>query len=155
MGWEKAIFNWLGAGRYNPTPPTLTPGSLGELQLDANGSLKVRFADPLVQWVDPTSLASSCLVKSSAGSLYQLFGSNEGYSKTWVQIFDLSSVPEGGGEGGPVPRFTIPVEANSTFSLELPRGRSFTNGIVWVASQYAASYSPDYYAQIWANAEFV
>ena len=30
MGWERAIFNWLGAGRYNATPPTLAPGALGD-----------------------------------------------------------------------------------------------------------------------------
>jgi hypothetical protein len=154
MGWEKAIFNWLGAGRYNPAPPTLTPGSLGEFQLDANGSLKVRFADPLVQWVDPTQLASSAVIKDAAGSLYQLFGSNEGYNKIWVQIFDASSVPNGG-EGSPSPISTIPVEAQATFSLELPRGRSFATGIVWAASQSPASLSRDMYAQIWANAEFV
>jgi hypothetical protein len=154
MGWETAIFNWLGSGRYNATPPTLAPGSLGEFQLDANGSLKVRFADPVVQWVDPTSLAAGGVIKSSAGSLYQLFGSNEGSNKTWVQVFDATSVPNGG-EGGPTPIFTIPVEAQATFSLELPRGRSFASGIVWAASSSPALLSRDMYAQIWANAEYV
>lgn len=154
MGWEKAIFNWLGSGRYNPTPPTLSPGALGEFQLDANGSLKVRFADPRVQWADPTSLASSGIIKTSAGTLYQMFGSNEGYTTTWVQIFDAAAIPNGDGEGGPVPLFTIPVEPSATFSLELPRGRAFANGIVWAASQAPASLSFDPYAQVWVNAEF-
>lgn len=72
------------------------------------------------------AVASSLVVKASAGTLFGLSGYNSKASAQFIQIHDSATLPT----DGAVPKIVITVPASSNFSMDLGiYGRRFTNGI--------------------------
>lgn len=152
MGFSDTIFQWLGLARYNGALPSLVDGSTGELQCDAHGRLRVVTLEEdagATDWTDATALGASGTIRGSKGVLYQVFGSNEGANKRWLQLFDATTTPT----NGTIPRFVIPVDPAKTFSFALGHGRPFALGIRWAVSSTAATLTLDSGATFWVNAE--
>jgi hypothetical protein len=83
-----------------------------------------------------TALASSLVVKASAGTLYMITGYSARASAQFIHVYNAASLPSDGGV--PVMVFTVPAQSN--FSLDLGRyGRHFTTGIVIGNSTTAAT----------------
>jgi hypothetical protein len=151
-GWNDTVFQWLGLGRYTATAPSLLEGQAGEMQVDQRGRLRVVTAGEdmsAAAWADTTALTYMLAARTSAGSLYQIFGSNEGGAKRWVQVFDSTTLPA----NGTIPKLSIPVDAGKTFSVSLGHGRKFTAGIRIAVSSTAPTLTVDTGALFWMNAE--
>lgn len=148
------IFQWMGFARYNTSPQVTANGQPQELQSDVNGNLLVNVASyggaSPASWTDTVNTYQQ-VVKNAAGKLYSMSGSNEGTTKRWIQIFDAVAVPS----NGAVPKMQLAVFAGGTFSIDLPRGRAFSSGIVWAISSTTASLTIDNAATFFVNAEAV
>lgn len=95
--------NTIGAA-YNASPPTLSDGTAGWLQLDSVGSLRVTGtvssgADAASTVISTAALASSLVVKASAGNLYSFevaADSTLSAAAWWIMIFNATSLPSDG-----------------------------------------------------------
>lgn len=152
--WLRTIFRFLAFGRYNTTPPSASDGDAVPLQCDASGNLKVAVVSGgggSTTWNDQASAAyvAARAVKAAAGSLYQLFGFNNGSSDRYLQVFDSATEPAPGTK----PVFSFPVPAGQSFSLDLPRPRAFSTGIYVAASTTGHEFTEDGAALFFFNAE--
>lgn len=154
MALADALFKWVGHGRYNAVKPTLVSGATNELQVDRAGRLLVTTLQEdtaVTLWADPVATANRGNVRTGPTTLYQVIGSNEGAAKRWIQVFDAAADPA----NGAIPKFSVPVEAGRSFSLELgARGRSFPTGIRWAVSTTAMPLTLDAGGVFLVNAEY-
>jgi hypothetical protein len=91
----------------NPVPVVLSPGSAG---------LQVKTA----------ALASSKVIKASAGTLYHVVVSNTKASAQFCQIFDSATLPS----EAAVPLVSFKLPAGDARSYDVQDGMPFTSGIV-------------------------
>jgi hypothetical protein len=129
MSWPDTIFKWLAYGEYNLTLPTTTTGNPQRLQCDKNGRLLIAKQSD-TSYVRSTSLENSHVVKTSAGTLYELHGFNDGSVTLYLMLFNTTSVPANG--TAPLERFRIPAGGSIAYSPGQPI--SLGTGIVWAAS---------------------
>lgn len=152
-------------GVYNSTPITLTNGQRGDLQLDANGYLKVReqyaasYEDNTnqvaktienllsgVSTYSPTVFtnygANATLnVKATAGNVFSIYCQNTNASVRYIQIHNTTTTPGGGAI--PVVSFMIP-GSGAVFidHTMLPAGGAyFSTGIAFAFSTTAGTYT--------------
>lgn len=97
-----------------------------------------------------SALAASLVVKASAGVLLGFQGVNTSGSAQYIQVHDAASLPA----NGAVPKLVITVPAGENFSLDLSRGRVFTNGIVICNSSTAATKTIGS-ANCWIDAQYL
>ena len=133
--WTKTIFKFLTLGRYNTTPPTLANGDAGELQVDANGNLRVAVAvgaadsevDP--QWYATGNAGAASGVVVATPRIFRMaYGINTGPNARAIMFFDSATMPS----NGTVPKHLVLVPAGEMFSITAPQ--RFTTGICWAAS---------------------
>lgn len=158
MAWLNNVFNFLAGGQYTQAPVAVTTGTTAPLLIDAYGRLvtvSVGAGTPVAtggsSFYDTTVLAPSGVIKASSGSLYLVVGANESANKRWLMLFNATSLPV----NGTAPVYQFPVPTLAPFSLDLPRGRTFSTGIVWAASSTAATLTVDVATPFWLNAEYV
>lgn len=135
-------------GKYNSTPPTLTDGQRGDLQLDSAGNLKVNLATQLDETNDKvqaalkasatatgcdtyfstTLAATATSVKASAGSIYGWDISNGGGANLYIQIFDLATGSVTPGTTTPKMSILVPAGGGNdkTFSAPITFGTAMT-----------------------------
>lgn len=104
------------------------------------------FLGPLIG-VDPAAPSALVASQNISGPCYfkQIFGSNEAGAQKWVQIYDFATVPGAGQTGF---KYEINVPAGATFSLDVRTederaGDFFFNGVVWVVSSTAGTFTAD------------
>ena len=85
--------------------------------------------------INTSALAASLLIKSSAGRCYEIRGYNNKATPQFIQVHDAASLPADASV--PEEVFTVPATAN--FTIEFPRGKSFTVGMVVCNSSTAAT----------------
>ena len=155
--WLGTVFNFLAGAQYSSNPTPIADGSTGPLLVDKYGRLVMVAVGPgsavssgANTWRDAGAYANSGVVKASAGTLYLLFGPSGSASKRWLQIFDLAAVPA----NGVAPIFEVPVSPGAVANLDLPRGRSFVNGICWAGSTTSGTLTVATDTPFWINAEY-
>jgi len=74
--------------------------------------------------VNSSAYEAGRIIKSSAGTLFSLFGYNSGPAQ-FIQVFNTTSVPA----NGVAPIIVFPVPSNSGFFFELKNGIPFATGI--------------------------
>lgn len=160
--WTTQVFNFLVQGQYSTAPPAISPGSTGPLLMDNQGRLVVVVNAPgsapstglsggTTSWYDTVALAATGTVKGSAGTLFQLFATNNGTSTFFLQVHDTVGAPT----AGAIPRFSFPLTPGQVMSVDLARGRAFANGINWVNSTTSATYTATASNTFWVNAEYI
>ncbi len=141
-------------GKFNTTPPTLTNGQRGDLQLDSVGNALVSLntlisgedqTNNLLQTVNKplavntytpdadtsTAAEASSITKASAGVLYGGTFSNGNAATRYWQFFNSTTLPA----DATVPVITIEVPAGKTAAVDFSQmGRFFSTGIVWCNS---------------------
>ncbi len=145
MAWLDTVFKFIGLARYNTVTPALTNGQTSELQCGSDGRLLVNTQATNTVWSDAGASTSEKVIKASAGKVYQIFGRNTGATAKYIFIFNHAA------SGGSRPTNTstaemfvpIKVNAGESFSLELPRPRSFATGLYWGISSTDASFTYD------------
>lgn len=85
--------------------------------------------------INTSALASSLIVKASAGRLYRVKVHNNLAGTQFIQIHDAASVPA----NGAVPEIIYLAPASTSFEIPIPEGMSFTTGIVITNSSTAAT----------------
>lgn len=128
-----------------------TTGDYEPLSTDSTGRLRVYDANlvPTIANATTSALATSVVVKASAGTLYGL----QGYSTTaqFIQIHNATSLPA----DATVPVVTFPIEANKPFSLDFGRfGRAFSTGIV-ICNSTTGPTKTIGAADTWVDAQYV
>lgn len=161
VSWTSTIFKWLAHARYNLTPSTAADNGVHELQCDSKGALHVRIqaegpesgTSGASSWSPPATNAYEYrrAVKASAGILRHIEGFNNGASTRYFQVFDSPTEPS----ANTVPKLCFSVAANTNFSWDLARGRSFTTGIYVGVSTDGTGYVVDAAATFFFVAEYV
>lgn len=132
MAWTDTVFKMVTLLRRNTITPSIENGATSELQCDGQGRLLVNAQSPNTIWADGGTSAATKTIKGSSGRLYQIFGRNVGTAATYIFVFDAVTKPA----NGSLAEMFVPVkvEGGAAFSIDLPRPRSFANGLTWAAS---------------------
>lgn len=141
-------------GRYNVTPPTLTDGQRGDLQLDAAGNTKITLAtllagenlttnrfnvEPIYSFLNITTNTTTT-VKSGAGTFAGFTVNNNGFTTAGtIKIYDNTA-----GSGTLIGTWTIPIQppgttllATTFFPPALMLNASFSTGLTIVTATTA------------------
>ena len=130
-----------GGVANNSVPTAVAAGDVSRHWTNLNGAMATAAYPENISAFAPTNatstaLASSLVVKASAGTLYMITGYSARASAQFIHVYNAASLPSDGGV--PVMVFTVPAQSN--FSLDLGRyGRHFTTGIVIGNSTTAAT----------------
>lgn len=114
--------------------------------------LPVSFSTPSTYWNPTTvgSLANSGVFKNSSGKFYQLIGFSDKSSRRYLMLFDSATVPA----NGALSWTCLSVPGGGTFSIDLPRPKSFSSGLSWAVSTTPNILTIDVTAgSFWAQAE--
>lgn len=114
--------------------------------------LPVSFSTPTTYWNPATigALSNSGVFKNSSGKFHQLIGFSNKSTKRFLMLFDSASVPADGAASW----VCLNVPAQGTFSIDLPRPRSFASGLSWAISTTPDTLTIDTAAgSFWAQAE--
>lgn len=163
MSWTDTVHKFLAHLTYNATLPTYTDGQTAEAQSDSRGRLIVSVGAATVPtsttagttWSDTLAADDKGTIVGSAKSLlFAQFQSTHG-SPGWIQLFNLAAHASLS-SGVTVPTMVpIPIAANGTVNIDLPRGRAFSAGIVWAFSSTPLVYTADAAATIVVSAEYI
>lgn len=124
------VKGWLtGLGAQADAAATSGDGSLIALVKGVRSLLTTYFATPVN--ASTTALASSLVIKASAGTLWGLQGYHSGAAVGYIQLHNTTTVPI----DTAVPVVVIKVPAGESFSIDFGRvGRKFATGITAVLS---------------------
>lgn len=94
--------------------------------------LPISFSVPTTTWAPTTigSLTNSGVFKSASGKFHQLIGFSNKGAKRFLMLFDSATVPGNGASSW----LCLNVPSGGTFSVDLPRPRSFAAGLSWASS---------------------
>ena len=129
------------------TFPTPLPVSFPPLP----SPLPVTFSSPPTIWSPSTigALSNSGSFKGSSGLFHQIIGFSTQSDKRYIMLFDSASVPANG-----TPSWAcLNVPANANFSIDLPRPRTFHDGLSWAVSTTANVLTLDVLGQFWVQSE--
>jgi hypothetical protein len=130
-----------GGVANNSVPTAVAAGDVSRHWTNLNGAMATAAYPENISAFAPTNasstaLASSLVVKATAGTLYMITGYSARASAQFIHVYNAASLPSDGGV--PVMVFTVPAQSN--FSLDLGiYGRHFTTGIVIGNSTTAAT----------------
>jgi len=121
------------------TARTTATNVLATQPIDAAGNV-LSNGPPAVVGLFPTNVSSTAyetshVLKNTAGGIFHLEGYNSKGSGQFIQLHNSATLPADTG----VPVVTFYVPANSNFSLDYPKGRWFTTGIVVTNSSTGAT----------------
>lgn len=114
----------LAIRRDTPASDVSAAGDYSPLHVDNLGRLRTTVGRTITNATN-TALATSLVVKASAGTLYGLAG----YSTVaqFLHLYDATALPA----DGAVPKVVIPITAGTPFSIDFGvYGRTFATGIV-------------------------
>lgn len=112
-----------------------TYGRLYNIQSDLNRTNdSVVSYDPTNTATSTSAAAASLVVRNSAGTLLRIIGYNAGGAQ-FIQVHDAAALPA----DTAVPAISIAAAATSNFTIEIPEGVSFANGIVVCNSSTVAT----------------
>jgi hypothetical protein len=126
---------------------TVRSATAADCKVEATIATSVRPAAP--SNINTTAYAASLVVKSAAGTCYEVRGHNSGDAQ-FVQVHDASSLPA----DTAVPEDIIYVAANTSFSITYPEGKAFATGIV-VCNSSTGPTKTIGGADLWISAEYV
>lgn len=118
----------LAIRRDSPTSDAAA-GDYHGLHVDNLGRLRVITQEDETDAtnISTTALATSLVIKASAGRLFGLSGQNDSGSDQYIQLHDAASLPA----DASVPKVVFKVKAGEPFSIDYGnRGRAFSTGIV-------------------------
>lgn len=123
----------VGGADSNDTVKTIRTNEIGQLQ---TVPVPTASSDSVLSRAASTALASSLVVKASAGRLYLLTITNTKASAQYIQIHDTAAVPA----NGEVPVYSFYVPATTTVSFDATAfGDYFGTGITVVNSSTVAT----------------
>jgi hypothetical protein len=163
MAWTDTVHKFLAHLTHNTTLPTYTDGQTAEAQSDSRGRLIVSVGATSVPtsgtvsttWYDCiTATHKATIVGSAKSLLFAQFQSTYGVAG-WIQIHNLAAHTSLS-TGVTVPTMvSIPIAANGTVSIDLPRGRTMSNGLVWAFSSTPSVWTQDAAATVMASVEYI
>ena len=103
------------------------PNVTGSVSITGTPSVTATPASPTSAAVVSTASTNAAVIKSSAGSLFNVAVSNVTATQAFVKLYNKSTAPTVGTD---VPVITIPVPANSTINFDIGSvGARFSSGI--------------------------
>jgi hypothetical protein len=140
MGLLEKVFPWLGHGRYEASPTAVSVGQVKALLIDSIGRLRViaETAAVSVSYHDTVEPDDKAEIKSTPGSLHEIWGFNDGAETIYLQVHDSSGEPD----EDTVPVLVFKLSPGAHFSWGLKGPRAFSNGIYWATSSTPGGYTP-------------
>jgi hypothetical protein len=147
MPFPLDLIAFLMKGRYNASPDPIDDGQVGEVQLDANGAIKVNVTSGTVSAGEPadasvaqvTDLAYGQVVKASAGKLIEIVGFNNSASDRYLIICNSTTIPTDTTATTSSTYKVFLVPGGAPFSYSPPRPLVLGTGISWVCSSTRAT----------------
>lgn len=128
-----------------------TPRPISSVDDSGVERLAVSAVTPTTSNATTTALATSLVIKASAGTLYRLTGVNTNAATRYIQIHNTTSQPA----DASVPAVVIEVPAGKSFTYDPGiYGRRFATGITVVNSTTVATLTAGA-ADSWFDAQYV
>jgi hypothetical protein len=144
VAWTDLVHKFLPHGKYNATLPTLSDGANGEQQLDSRGRLIVSVSGSTAvptesgsatSWTHAITHDDKGLVTATASKSLAFFWMQSSYATGgYLQFHNLAAT------GSLVTTVSVPLIAPIYIapmgfaSIEFPRAKLFSTGIVWAFS---------------------
>lgn len=122
-------------GAFNSSPPTITSGQAGWLQIDSTGNLRTTVTPSSgsaagLTPVSTAALAANQIVKASAGNLYSFEVSADSTLSAaawWIMIYNAASAPVDGAVT-PLKCYAMP-SGTTSYAAAFPTPIAFSTGI--------------------------
>jgi hypothetical protein len=110
-----------------------------------------KSSGPKKSHASTSALSKSLVIKNSPGVLYKLKGDNDSASEQFIQLHDSATVPD----DGVVPKESIRIPADTSFTFTFDEGLDFSNGIVVTNSSTLATKTIGSSDDCWFTADYL